>query len=104
MKILKGKSGRIGLKLDMSKSYDIIENNFLSNVLHSMGFSTKWIANVMKMRYYGFLFYVIKLPPLPYFSPHREFKQGDPYLITFLSFVRMFSMVYSLEPKKRSSP
>lgn len=44
----KGKEGHVAIKLDMSKAYDRVEWVFIREMLARMGFSNKWISNVMK--------------------------------------------------------
>lgn len=43
----RGKVGATTLKLDMSKSYDIIEWSFLKNMMINMGFHSQWVKLVM---------------------------------------------------------
>lgn len=38
----KGKRGILAMKLDMSKTYDRVEWDFIENVMDRMGFCTDW--------------------------------------------------------------
>ena len=42
--ILKKKENEILCKLDIEKAYDQIDQNFLSSMLHKMGFKGKWMG------------------------------------------------------------
>lgn len=44
---IKGKQGEIILKLDISKTYDRINRDYLKDALIIMGFSQKWIGWMM---------------------------------------------------------
>ncbi|KAA3480901.1 reverse transcriptase [Gossypium australe] len=43
-----GKKGFVALKLDMSKTYDRVEWNFVKNVMIRMGFTEGWVSLIMK--------------------------------------------------------
>ena len=42
-KNMKGKKALVALKLDMKKTYDRAEWDFLFNALHKLGFHSKWV-------------------------------------------------------------
>lgn len=44
----KGRRGSVSIKLDMSKTYDRVEWDFLMDVLGRMGFESSWISQVMR--------------------------------------------------------
>lgn len=44
----RGRPGYMSIKLDVSKAYDIMEYNYLENVMVSMGFKKNMIALIMK--------------------------------------------------------
>jgi len=74
----KGKKGCVALKLDMSKTYDRIEWNFLIEVLQSMVFSQKWqnlIFNYISTVSFSVL---LNGSPCQKFYPQRGLCQGDP--------------------------
>jgi hypothetical protein len=43
-----GDLGYAALKLDMSKAYNRVEWNFLRDMMHKLGFATKWIDLIME--------------------------------------------------------
>uniref|UniRef100_A0A803NMF8 Reverse transcriptase n=1 Tax=Cannabis sativa TaxID=3483 RepID=A0A803NMF8_CANSA len=74
----KGRSGFVGLKLDMSKAYDRIELGFLEHVLGAFGFGGHFIRLLMKcVRSVSFSI-LLNGGPLKQFYPKRGLCQGDP--------------------------
>ncbi|OMO72105.1 reverse transcriptase [Corchorus capsularis] len=73
-----GVDGYMALKLDLSKAYDKVEQDFLDSVMRQIGFSKKWILMVMncvKTVSYSFL---INGDQTKKFMPTRGIRQGDP--------------------------
>ncbi|XP_058724620.1 uncharacterized protein LOC131596076 [Vicia villosa] len=74
----KGKRGVMALKLDMSKAYDRLEWDFVTEVLSSMGFPASMVTlirNCISTVSYKVL---INGQPSVTFSPERGLRQGDP--------------------------
>jgi hypothetical protein len=40
---MKGRDGYMALKLDMSKTYDKVEWDFLEAMMHKIGFAPRWV-------------------------------------------------------------
>ncbi|KAK5813112.1 hypothetical protein PVK06_028558 [Gossypium arboreum] len=73
-----GKRENFALKLDMSKSYDRIEWDFLAGLIKHLGFHKDWI--VLIMRCVCSVSYSINLNGIngEWFSPIIGLRQGDP--------------------------
>lgn len=79
----KGRHGFMGLKLDMSKAYDMVKWAFLKHTFISMGFPISWVSLIM--RCVNTMSFVLRVNGNPHrkFSPYRGLRQGDllsPYL------------------------
>ncbi|KAA3477768.1 reverse transcriptase [Gossypium australe] len=74
----KGKKGNFALKLDMSKTYDRVEWDFLAGMMKHLGFHDDWI--VLIMRCVCSISYSVCLNGMhgDWFSPSRGLRQGDP--------------------------
>ena len=66
------------LKIDMSKTYDRLEWNFLKAVLMSMKFSSKWVNWIMECVTTVNYTLLINGSTSKSFIPSRELRQGDP--------------------------
>lgn len=67
----------MSLKLDISKAYDRVEQNFLESVMHKMGFGHAWMSRVMiciKPMSFSIL---INGEPKGLIKPSRGLCQGD---------------------------
>lgn len=65
------------LKLDMKKTYDRVEWDFLEACLRKMGFCEFWVNKVMKCVTSLSLSIKLNGEPLPYFKPTQGIRQGD---------------------------
>lgn len=83
------------IKLDMSKTYDKVEWNFLKTVMHIMGLEESLMWLIMNCVQTVTFFILINGEPLGFISPTRGLCQGGPFssylfifcnecLITFL--------------------
>lgn len=73
-----GLSGFMGLKLDMSKTYDRVKWDFLENLMRRMGFSERWIGLIMVcMRTMSYLV-LVNGKPQGMIHPSRGLRQGNP--------------------------
>ena len=74
----KGKSGHLGLKLDMSQAYDRVEWCFLEQMMIKDGFPTSFVSSIMKCVQETSFSILINGQPSRHFLPSRGLRQGDP--------------------------
>lgn len=74
----KGKTGYLGLKLDMSKAYDRVEWCFLEQMMLKLGFPSGFTNTVMKCVSSPSFSILINGQPSRRFTPSRGPRQGDP--------------------------
>jgi hypothetical protein len=75
---LRGKSGDVALKLDISKAYDKIDWDYLCGIMAKMGFCSQWIKWIMmcvETTDYSILVNANVAGPI---TPSRGLQQGDP--------------------------
>lgn len=66
-------------KLDYEKAYDMINKEFLMDMMHKRGFSTKWMKKVESLLYKGFVGVNINNSNIDFFVAGKGVRQGDPY-------------------------
>ena len=78
LKRMKGGTGFLAAKLDMSKAYDHIEWSYLEKVMDSIGFSSRWIQLVMECVRSVSYSIVVNGNSCDNIIPSRGLSQGDP--------------------------
>ncbi|KAK5770921.1 hypothetical protein PVK06_047081 [Gossypium arboreum] len=73
-----GPKGSFALKLDMSKAYDRVEWCFVQVMLKMMGFSDRWVENVMRCVTSVSYSVVMNREVGNLFIPRRGLRQGNP--------------------------
>ena len=101
MKKKKGRTGWIGLKIDIETAYDKIEWSFLKMVMTNFGFPQIWIQWVMQCVTTTSFSILIHGSPFGHFKPQRGLRQGDP-LSPFL-FVLAFEVLSKLMEREAAS-
>ena len=101
MKKKKGRTGWIGLKIDIETAYDKIEWSFLKMVMTNFGFPQIWIQWVMQCVTTTSFSILIHGSPFGHFKPQRGLRQGDP-LSPFL-FVLAFEVLSKLIEREAAS-
>jgi hypothetical protein len=72
------KLGYMGLKLDMSKTYDRVEWDFLEAIMEKLGFSARWIRLTMACVRFVSYSVVVNGNLVGKILPTRGIRQGDP--------------------------
>ena len=73
-----GKRGSLALKLDISKTYDRVEWNFLKDIMSKLGLSERWIDRVMSCVISTSFSVLINGKAYDNIRPSRGLHQGDP--------------------------
>ena len=76
----------MAVKLDISKTYDRVEWEFLHKIMLKLGFAKRWVNLVMRFVSTANYTMLINGEPQGFISPTRGTKQGDlllPYLFLF---------------------
>ena len=99
----KGKKGSLALKLNISKTYDRVEWNFLRGIMVKMGFPEFWVDRVICCVTTSTFSILINGKPFGRITPSRGLHQGDPLsLYLFLLCTEGFtSLLQRAENEKR---
>ena len=91
-KNLKGKATWVALKLDIEKTYDRLEWDFIEECLYRLGFHEIWIKWIIECITTVFYSLVINDEPTGHLRPSRGIRQGDPLLpYIFIMCMEVFS-------------
>ncbi|XP_057247591.1 uncharacterized protein LOC130589950 [Beta vulgaris subsp. vulgaris] len=74
----KGKTGYMGLKLDMSKAYDRVEWDFLEQMMLKLGFPVNFVHLIISCVKTSSFSLLVNGQPARRFTPSRGLRQGDP--------------------------
>ena len=77
----------MSIKLDMSKVFDIVQWNFIHEVMIKMGFAKKWVDLIMNCISSVSYSVIINGEACGNITPTRGIRQGGPSLPTFFFFV-----------------
>ncbi|KAK4389823.1 putative ribonuclease H protein [Sesamum angolense] len=74
----RGKEGHVAVKLDMSKAYDMIEWDFLENMLSKLGFHNRVVSLIMLCVRLVTYSLMLNGMQFGFVKPERGIRQGDP--------------------------
>ena len=74
----KGKTGTLAIKLDISKTYDRVEWDFLKRIMLKLGFPGDWVDKVMSCVMSPPFSVLINGKPYGMIHPSKGICQGDP--------------------------
>ncbi|GAA0168847.1 hypothetical protein LIER_23471 [Lithospermum erythrorhizon] len=74
----RGNQGLMSIKLDMLKAYDRIGWNFLRAMIFQLGFSDKWVNQIMLYVESVTYSLLVNGDQVAYIKPRRGLRQGDP--------------------------
>lgn len=65
----------MAIKIDMNKTYDRVEWDFLSAIMNKLGFSQVWVDQVMDLLNTTKFSILVNGKPSEYFQPSRGLRQ-----------------------------
>lgn len=74
----RAKKGFVGFKIDISKAFDMVEWDFLLNILLQIGFHRTFIGWIQQCISTTSMSLLLNGSPYGYFKPSRGLRQGDP--------------------------
>jgi hypothetical protein len=72
------KTPGILIRLDLSKSFDIISWQYMHSLLEAFGFDNHWVNWIMRLTSLAFFYILVNGVPSQPFSPTKGIHQGDP--------------------------
>ena len=75
--------GNFALKIDIQKGFDSICWEFILEVLHSFGFSSRFVGCISQNFQFACISILVNGSPHDYFGCSRGISQGNPYLLRF---------------------
>ena len=75
---VEGMDNYMSIKLDMSKTFDRVEWNFIKEVMEKMGFAKKWVNLIMLCISSVSYSVIINGEACGNITPSRGIRQGDP--------------------------
>jgi len=85
LKSKRGRGGLMAVKIDMEKAFDRMEWDFLLTIMLKLGFHPTWVNWIKICVSTPSFSILINGSPFGKFTPSRGLRQGDPFLLFYLS-------------------